>query len=61
MKSNTLNINSSEPIVIIPLEEYDYLKSLEDSINIRKDTEIMMIRIILLRKRLYWFMKLSKN
>jgi hypothetical protein len=33
MKSNTLNINSTEPIVIIPLEEYDYLKSLEDSIK----------------------------
>jgi hypothetical protein len=33
MKSITLNINSSEPIVLIPLEEYDYLKSLEDSIK----------------------------
>ncbi|MBK8549809.1 MAG: hypothetical protein IPL53_01615 [Ignavibacteria bacterium] len=33
MKSNTLNINSTEPMVIIPLEEYDYLKSLEDSIK----------------------------
>ena len=33
MKSITLNINSSEPIVLIPLEEYNYLKSLEDSIK----------------------------
>lgn len=33
MKSNTLNINTSEPIVIITLEEYEYLKSLEDSIK----------------------------
>ena len=33
MKSNTLKINSTEPMVIIPLEEYDYLKSLEDSIK----------------------------
>ena len=33
MKSNTLNINSAEPTLIITLEEYDYLKSLEDSIK----------------------------
>ncbi len=33
MKSNSFNINSTEPMVIIPLEEYDYLKSLEDSIK----------------------------
>ena len=33
MKSNTLNINSAEPTLIITLKEYDYLKSLEDSIK----------------------------
>lgn len=33
MKSNPLNINTSEPMVIITLVEYEYLKSLEDSIR----------------------------
>ena len=33
MKLNTLNINSSKPIVLIPLQEYEYLKSLEEAIK----------------------------
>jgi len=33
MKNNNIKINTESPIVIITLSEYEYLKSLEDSIK----------------------------
>ncbi len=33
MKSNTINIDSSKPMVLISIDEYEYLKSLEDAIK----------------------------
>jgi len=33
MKSNTINIDSSKPIVLISLDEYEYLKSLETAVK----------------------------